>query len=125
MLRVTYLGPTCSLVGALQYLMITWPNLSYAVNQVSQFLYAPTNDHFQAANRILWYVKGTLSYGLTFNIPMPSLLLPIRMPTGRDALRLVAPRMATLFFLVGILFLGVLRSNQQSRAQVVNLNTEQ
>ncbi|XP_006596677.1 uncharacterized mitochondrial protein AtMg00810-like [Glycine max] len=39
----------CSLVGALQYLTITRPDLSYVVNSVSQFLQAPTTDHFQAA----------------------------------------------------------------------------
>lgn len=55
-----------SLVGALQYLTITRPDLSYAVNQVSQFLHAPTTDHFRAVKRILRYVKGTLSFGLTF-----------------------------------------------------------
>ncbi|XP_071741012.1 uncharacterized mitochondrial protein AtMg00810-like [Rutidosis leptorrhynchoides] len=53
-----------SLVGALQYLTITRPDLSYTVNQVSQFLHA--RDHFQAVKRIIRYVKGTLTYGLTF-----------------------------------------------------------
>ncbi|GJR07274.1 uncharacterized mitochondrial protein-like protein [Tanacetum coccineum] len=57
----------CSLVGALQYLTITKPELSYAVNQVSKFLHAPTNDYFQAVKRILRYVKGNLSFGLAFN----------------------------------------------------------
>lgn len=56
-----------SLVGALQYLTISRPDLSYAVNQVSQFLHAPTQDHFQAVKRIMRYVKGTLSYGLSFS----------------------------------------------------------
>ncbi|GJY48807.1 uncharacterized mitochondrial protein-like protein [Tanacetum coccineum] len=56
-----------SLVGGLQYLTITRPDLSYAVNQVSQFLHAPTNDHFQAVKRILRYVKGTMTFGLAFN----------------------------------------------------------
>ncbi|KAJ9554025.1 hypothetical protein OSB04_018070 [Centaurea solstitialis] len=55
-----------SLVGALQYLTITRPDISYAVNQVSQFLQAPTVPHFQAVIRILRYVKGTMSYGLHF-----------------------------------------------------------
>ncbi|GJV28967.1 uncharacterized mitochondrial protein-like protein [Tanacetum coccineum] len=57
----------CSLVGALQYLTITKPKLSYAVNQVSKFLHAPTNDYFQAVKLILRYVKGNLSFGLAFN----------------------------------------------------------
>ncbi|XP_071739433.1 uncharacterized mitochondrial protein AtMg00810-like [Rutidosis leptorrhynchoides] len=64
-----------SLIGAHQYLTITRPDLSYAVNQVSQFLQAPTTDHFQAVKRILRYVKGTLTFGLTFShAPSPWLL---------------------------------------------------
>ncbi|KAK9074370.1 hypothetical protein SSX86_006968 [Deinandra increscens subsp. villosa] len=56
-----------SLVGALQYLTITRPDISYAVNQVSQFLQAPTIAHFQSVKRILRYIKGTLDFGLTFS----------------------------------------------------------
>jgi len=55
-----------SLVGALQYLTITCPDIAHAVNSVSQFLHSPTNDHFLAVKRILRYVKGTLHFGLTF-----------------------------------------------------------
>ena len=55
-----------SLVGALQYLTITRPDLSYAVNLVSQFLQSPTDNHFQALKRILRYVKGTIHFGLSF-----------------------------------------------------------
>ncbi|KAK9073343.1 hypothetical protein SSX86_007667 [Deinandra increscens subsp. villosa] len=68
---VPYSDPTeyRSLVGALQYLTITRPDLSFAVNQVSQFLHQPTVDHFQCVKRILRYVKGTLSFGLHFTKP--------------------------------------------------------
>nr|GEZ14261.1 hypothetical protein [Tanacetum cinerariifolium] len=55
------------LVRAFQYLTITRPDLSYAVNQVSQFLHASMQDHFQAVKQIMRYVKGTLSYGLSFS----------------------------------------------------------
>ncbi|KAF5455289.1 hypothetical protein F2P56_024884 [Juglans regia] len=55
-----------SLVGTLQYLTITCPDLTYAVNFVSQFLHAPTDDHFLAIKCILRYVKGTIHFGLTF-----------------------------------------------------------
>nr|KAJ0214373.1 hypothetical protein LSAT_V11C400171290 [Lactuca sativa] len=58
-----------SLVGALQYLTITRPDISYVVNQVSQYLAAPTVDHFQAVKRLIRYVKGTITYGLTFSRP--------------------------------------------------------
>ena len=63
-----------SLVGAPQYLTITRPNITHAVNSVSQFMHAPSEHHFQAVKRILRYIKGTLHFGLkitpstTFNI---------------------------------------------------------
>lgn len=55
-----------SLIGALQYLTITHPDISHAVNFVSQFLHASTENHFLAVKRVLCYVKGTLHFGLTF-----------------------------------------------------------
>nr|KYP53000.1 Retrovirus-related Pol polyprotein from transposon TNT 1-94 [Cajanus cajan] len=74
---VAYSDPTQyrSLVGALQYLTITRPDLSYAVNTVSQFLQAPTIDHFQTVKCILCYVCGTQHFGLTFrSSPSPAVL---------------------------------------------------
>ncbi|XP_026441917.1 uncharacterized protein LOC113341143, partial [Papaver somniferum] len=53
-----------SLVGALQYLSMTRPDITYAVNQVSRFMHSPTEDHFMAVKRILRYLKGTLGKGL-------------------------------------------------------------
>jgi histone deacetylase 1/2 len=44
-----------SVVGALQYLTLTRPDLSYAVNKVCQYLHAPTTMHWTAAKRILRY----------------------------------------------------------------------
>ncbi|KAJ0912622.1 putative RNA-directed DNA polymerase [Helianthus annuus] len=64
-----------SIVGALQYLTITRPDLSYAVNQASQYLQNPTTTHFQLVKRILRYVKGTLSYGLSFDRPIKTTLV--------------------------------------------------
>ncbi|KAG8494864.1 hypothetical protein CXB51_012444 [Gossypium anomalum] len=34
-----------SLVGALQYIVLTRPNIAYAVNRVCQFMHAPTSEH--------------------------------------------------------------------------------
>ncbi|KAJ0435806.1 putative RNA-directed DNA polymerase [Helianthus annuus] len=64
-----------SIVGALQYLTITRPDISYAVNQVSQFLHAPTTDHFQEVKRILRYLKGTIAFGLHYSRPTSTSLL--------------------------------------------------
>jgi hypothetical protein len=55
-----------SLVGALQYLTFTTPDLSFAVNQVFQFMHSSTDTHLVAAKRILCYIKGSLSSGLLF-----------------------------------------------------------
>lgn len=51
-------------VGALQYLTITCPDLSYAVNQVCQFMHAPTTEHLQAVKRILRYLKNSVGAGI-------------------------------------------------------------
>ena len=60
-----------SLVGGLQYLTITRPDVSYAVNRVCRFLHAPRTSHWSAVKRILRYVCLTTSYGLLLQ-PAPS-----------------------------------------------------
>uniref|UniRef100_A0A5B6Z4V3 Reverse transcriptase Ty1/copia-type domain-containing protein n=1 Tax=Davidia involucrata TaxID=16924 RepID=A0A5B6Z4V3_DAVIN len=56
-----------SLVGGLQYLTVSRPDLSFAVNSACQHMHAPHQSHFTAVKRILRYVKGTLSHGLSFH----------------------------------------------------------
>ncbi|XP_022860440.1 uncharacterized protein LOC111380988 [Olea europaea var. sylvestris] len=51
-------------VAALQYLIITRPDLSFGVNSICQFMHALIEDHFCVLKRILRYVKGTPHYGL-------------------------------------------------------------
>ena len=54
-----------SIVGALQYLTLTRPDISFAVNKVCQYLHAPTTVHWMAAKRILRYIQSTMSVDLT------------------------------------------------------------
>jgi histone deacetylase 1/2 len=63
------LGPAdvtrfCSIVGALQYLTLTRPDISFSVNKVCQFLHSPTTSYWSAVKRILRYLKSTVSTGL-------------------------------------------------------------
>jgi hypothetical protein len=53
-----------SIVGALQYLTLTRPDLAFSVNKVCQFLHAPTTAHMVAVKRILRYVQGTMNLGI-------------------------------------------------------------
>ena len=54
------------LVGKLIYLAHTRPDISFAVNMVSQFMHSPGPEHNEAALRILRYLKGTPGKGLLF-----------------------------------------------------------
>ncbi|KAL4032312.1 hypothetical protein IC575_005383 [Cucumis melo] len=46
----------CRLVGSLQYLTFTRPDIALYVNYVSQFMHKPTVIHFSAVKRILKYL---------------------------------------------------------------------
>jgi histone deacetylase 1/2 len=50
-----------SVVGALQYLTLTRPDISFFVNKVCQYLHAPTTTHWSAVKRILRYICGTMN----------------------------------------------------------------
>jgi histone deacetylase 1/2 len=63
-----------SIVGALQYLTLTRPDLSFSVNKVCQYLHAPTTAHWTAVKRILRYVKSTSQLGITFRKSSSTLL---------------------------------------------------
>ncbi|PKU60505.1 putative mitochondrial protein [Dendrobium catenatum] len=51
-------------VGSLQYLTITRPDISFTVNKLCQHMHAPLEDDFNLLKRLLRYIKGTLSFGL-------------------------------------------------------------
>ena len=55
------------LVGCLVYLTVTYPDISYVVHQVNQYLSAPQLTHYAAVLHILRYLKGTLFHGLFYS----------------------------------------------------------
>lgn len=59
--------PYRQIIGGLMYLSImTRPDVTFAVNKLSQFLTNPSEQHWEAAKRILAYLKGTLNIGITY-----------------------------------------------------------
>ncbi|KAH9651968.1 retrovirus-related pol polyprotein from transposon RE1 [Citrus sinensis] len=55
-----------SIVGGLQYLILTRPEIAYSVHKLSQYVSAPTMQHLMACKRVLKYLKETQDYGLKF-----------------------------------------------------------
>lgn len=85
------------LVGALQYLTLTRPDISFAVNKVCQFLHAPTSLHWSAVKRILRYIYGTVSLGLRIR---PSRSMLVRAFSNADWAGCVDDRRSTGGFVV-------------------------
>lgn len=73
-----------SLVGALQYITLTRPEIAYSVNKVCQFLSAPLDTHWSAVKRILRYLSGTISHGLLLQPASTSFPLSLRAYSDSD-----------------------------------------
>jgi hypothetical protein len=54
------------LIGRLIYLTITWPDISFSVQVLSQFMHRPRQPHMAAASRLLRYLKGSPGQGLFY-----------------------------------------------------------
>ena len=54
------------LVGKLNYLTITQPDISFPVNVVSQFLQSPCDNHWDAVVHILHYIKEIPGKGVLY-----------------------------------------------------------
>ncbi|KAG6401074.1 hypothetical protein SASPL_137919 [Salvia splendens] len=55
------------LIGRLVYLCITRPDITFAVNKLSQFLAKPCTGYMLAAEKVLRYLKRTLGHGLFYS----------------------------------------------------------
>jgi len=61
-----------SLASALQYLIFTRPDITYAVQQVCLHMHDPREPHLSAFKRLLRYLRATVDYGLLFHRSPPS-----------------------------------------------------
>lgn len=75
--KIPYTKDTCTflengtpyreLIGRLLYLCITRPDITYAVNRLSQFLSCLTDVHLQAAHQLLKYLTNNPGQGLFYS----------------------------------------------------------
>jgi hypothetical protein len=109
-----------SVVGALQYLTLTRPDLSFGANKVCQFLHAPSTLYWMAVKRKLQYLRGTLQLGITFT---PDKSMMISVFSDADWIGCVDDRRSTRGFAV---FLGhnLILWNAKKQATVSRCSTE-
>ncbi|WVZ53539.1 hypothetical protein U9M48_004466 [Paspalum notatum var. saurae] len=56
------------IIGSLMYLAsATRPDISFAVSKLSRFMSNPGTDHWHALERVMCYLKGTMSYGIHYS----------------------------------------------------------
>lgn len=60
------IGPYRRLIARLLYLNTTRPNITYATQQLSQFLHNPTMTHYHAACTVIRYLKNNPGRGILF-----------------------------------------------------------
>lgn len=53
-----------TVVGSLQYLCVTRPDISFAVNKAAKSMHSPTVANWVEVKRILQYLAGTLCHGI-------------------------------------------------------------
>nr|GEY76081.1 hypothetical protein [Tanacetum cinerariifolium] len=51
-------------VGSLQYVTLSRPDMAFAVNKVCQYMHALTENHWSVVKRILRYLHGTVEHGM-------------------------------------------------------------
>ena len=54
------------LVGSLLYLNHSRPDICYAMNAMSRYMYQPHDIHWNASKRILQYIQGTKIYDIHY-----------------------------------------------------------
>ncbi|XP_023736704.1 uncharacterized mitochondrial protein AtMg00810-like [Lactuca sativa] len=55
------------LVGKLNFLLHTRPDLAFTIQYLIQFNKSPCQEHYQVALHVLQYLKGTVNQALHFN----------------------------------------------------------
>ncbi|WVZ23101.1 hypothetical protein V8G54_001645 [Vigna mungo] len=60
-----------ALVGSLQYLSLTRPNIAFSTNKLAQFMQHPRTTHWSALKRLLRYLAGSCNKGIFISTTAP------------------------------------------------------
>ena len=90
------------LIGKLDYLTVTLPDIAYSVSVVSQYMSSLTVEHWAVVEQILYYLKGALGCGILYSIMIKTELSVSRMLIGQDLKRTRGPLEVTMSLLEGI-----------------------
>lgn len=66
-----------SMVGALQYVTVTRPYITFSVNKACQYMISPMDSHWTTIKRILRYLSGNIDHGFLISPTVPSYKHPI------------------------------------------------
>lgn len=81
-----------AVVGALQYVTLTRPDIAHAINQVRQFMHGQRSHHWMEVKRILCFLKAQSHLCCIFAMVHLHFLLT-RMQTGLETQMIKAPHM--------------------------------
>ena len=90
---------------------MTWPDISFVVNKLSQFMHASFEHHWGAVKRLLCYLNGTRSLGIRLLVDTPLTLHGFFDVDWAGNQMIKSPRGLFLFSLVLIQFPSVLQIN--------------
>ena len=62
----------CRLIGKLIFLMVTRPDVIYAVSRLSSYMAQPQTTHLDTAKHLLRYLQGTMEYGILYQSGAPT-----------------------------------------------------
>ena len=63
------------LAGSIMYLTATRPDIAFAASYISRFMESPKDYHWKSGKRVLRYLAGTSTYGLSYAASVDSKLV--------------------------------------------------